>query len=223
MSFTGSVHLPPVRRRSPLLITLAVIVVAVIGVTIATRVYTDKLWFDSVGFTGVFTTQLVTELVLFAIAFVLMGGMVAVNMYIAFRLRPSGRRRGASAILDRYRDLLEQHLKLVIAVPSVLLGGMAGLSASTQVLPVLAWLNRVPSGVTDSKFGLDASFYMLEYPIWRLATSLLLSALIFAFVAAVAVHFAVGNLASGRPRLRAAAPAPVARHLSVLAGPGMIV
>ena len=210
-------------RRSPLLITVSILFALALVIALAARVVTDKLWFDSVGFSSVFVTQLVAELVLFAIAFVVMGGVVALNIYLAYRLRPAARRRGASAILDRYRDALEGHLGLVMALAAVVFGGMAGLSATTQVLPALAWLHRVPAGVNDSRFGLDVSFFMLEYPMWRLVASLVLSALIFGLVAAVAVHFAVGNLLTGRPRAQSSAPAPVARHLSILAGLVMIV
>jgi len=223
MSVPGPIHLPTIRRRSPLLITASILVLAGAAAAILSHLYTDKLWFDSVGYTGVFTTQLLTELALFALGFVVMGGAVALNIYLGYRLRPVARRRGASAILDRYRDLLESNLKLVVAVPAILIGGMAGLSSSVQVLPVLAWLHRVPSGIVDSKFGLDTTFFMLEYPVWRLVVSMVLSALVFGLIAAVAVHFAVGNLASGRPRVRSIGPAPVARHLSVLASLLMIV
>ena len=216
MSTPGPIRLSP-RRRNPLIATLAILVGLTVIAGIGSRIFTDKLWFDSVGFVEVFSTQLLGELALFGIGFALIGGLLAANMYIAYRLRPQARRRGASAILDRYRDLLEHNLLLVIAVPSVLIGGLAGLSASSQVLPVLAWLHRVPSGIKDSKFGLDTTFFMLEYPVWRLTASMVLSALVLALIAAVAVHFAVGNLASGRPRVRGAAPGPVARHLSVLA------
>ena len=207
----------PRARRSPLLITLAILAVLTAVFAGFARFFTDKLWFDSIGYSQVFWTQLGAGAALFAIALVVVGGVVAANIWIAHRLRPAQRRRGASAILDRYRDALEANLALVIVLPAVLLGGMAGISASTQTLPVLAYLNRRPSGVIDPTFGLDASFFMVEYPVWRMASSLVLSALIFGLIAAVTVHFAVGNLATGRPRVTGRAPAPVARHLSLMA------
>ena len=216
MTFPGIAR-PPATTRSPLLATVLILVALALGGLTFARVFTDKLWFDAIGYAGVFWTQIGAQAALFAIAFLVMALTVGLNIYIAYRLRPSTRRRGASAVLDRYRDALEANFTVVLLLPSAVLGGMAGLSATTQVLPVLAWLNRSPSGVTDSRFGLDTTFFMLEYPVWRLASSLLLSSVIFGLLAAVVVHFAVGNLASGRPRARSSAPAPVARHLSVLA------
>lgn len=209
---------PPVARRNPLVWTVLILVALALSSMLFARVFTDKLWFDSIGYSQVFWTQIGAQAALFGVGFAVMGLLVAGNIWLAFRLRPSARRRGASAILDRYRDALEANLKFVLILPSVVLGAMAGLSAMTQTLPVLAWLNRAPSGVVDATFGLDTTFYMIEYPVWRLASSMLLSALVFGLIAAVVVHFAVGNLASGRPRSpKSAPPAPVARHLSIMA------
>ncbi len=215
-------HVAARPRRSPLLMTLVILLVLTIALITGAHFYSDLLWFQSVGFVGVFSTQLVTQFVLFLIGFVVMGGAVGLSMLVAFRLRPAARRRGASAILDRYRDALESNLKVAIIGPSVLLGGLAGLSATSLAMPVLAWLNRSPVGAVDSRFGLDVTFFMLEYPIWRSAVSMVVTALLFGLIAAAAVHFAVGNLASGRQRLRTAPPAPVARHLSILAALVMV-
>lgn len=210
-------------RRNPLTLTVVGLTIAGVLIYFFAQFWTEKQWFDSVGFSNVFWTQLGTSIGLFVLGLVVMGGLLYANMRIAYRLRPQSRRRGASAVLDRYRDLLESNLALSLVTPSVVLGALTGLSASSQTLPVLAWINRVPSGHTDAKFGLDASFFMLQYPIWSLVLSTLFSALMFSLVAAAIVHFVVGNLLTGRQRVSAAPPAPVARHLSILAGLLLIV
>ena len=206
---------PASPRRSPLVVT-AVILAAVLGAFLLfSGIWTEKLWFDSIGFTGVFWTQLVTRAVLFLVGALVVGGLLWVNMALAFRSRPQHRRTGASAVLDRYRDLLEQNALAALALPAGVFGFMAGLSTATQTLPVLGWLKRQTSGVTDPTFGLDTTFFMLEYPGWRVAAPLLMSGLVSSFVAAAAVHFAIGNLGAGRePGRRATRPALV--HLSVL-------
>ena len=208
-------------RRSPLVITAVVLGLGLAAFGALTALYTELLWFDAAGFAGVFTTQLLTRAALFVVGALVMGGSVALNMVLAWRARPQQRRRGASAVLDRYRDLLEANLVGAIAIPSVVLGVMAGLSATTQVLPVLGWLNRSPLGKTDPKFNLDISFYLFDYPILRLASSLLMSAAVFGLLAAVVVHFAVGNLASGRRGVRA--PGPMTRHLSLLGAVVLVI
>ncbi|MBK8463039.1 MAG: UPF0182 family protein [Nigerium sp.] len=211
---------PP--RRSPLLITVVILGIALGVFLLAASLWTEKLWFDSTGFTSVFTTQLIASVVLFVIGAVVVGGLLWLNMTLAFRSRPAQRRRGASALLDRYRDALEQNGRVAFLVPAVLLGVMAGLSAASQAMPVLAWLNRQSAGQIEPTFGLDVTFFMLELPVWRLAASLLMSALVFAFLSAAAVHFVVGNIATGREAGGFATRAATV-HLSILGAAILLV
>lgn len=204
-----------VSRRGPLIPTILVLAGLVTAFVIFTELWTTKLWFDSVGYAQVFSTQLLAQVLLFAAFFLAMAAIVGVNMWIAFRLRPVARRTGQSAILDRYRDLLEANIWLAVLAPSLFLGLIAGASAVSQSLEYLAWWNRSSFGAGDPYFGLDAGFYVFEYPVWQDVLSFLMGALFFALLAAAAVHFAVGGIASGR----GVASSRAARiHLSVLAG-----
>lgn len=202
-------------RRSPLLMT-AVIFAVVIGVFLVfTAVWTEKLWFDSTGFTNVFSTQLVTHVALFLIAAVIVGGLIGGNMAVAMRLRSKVRGHSPSAVLDRYRDLLESNRVAAVAIPATVFAVMAGMSMSTQVIPVLAWLNRQPSGITDPTFGLDTTFYMIDYPVIRLGLSMLMSGMVFGLIAGAVTHFAVGNIGFGREN-RAGNHRGMMVHLSIM-------
>ncbi len=204
-----------VSRRGPLVPTILVLAGLVTAFVIFSELWTTKLWFDSVGYPQVFGTQLLAQVLLFVCFFLAMAAIVGVNMWIAFRLRPVARRTGQSAILDRYRDMLEANIWLAVLAPSAFLGLVAGASAVSQSLEYLAWWNRSSFGTTDPYFGLDAGFYVFEYPVWQDVLSFLMGALFFALLAAAAVHFAVGGIASGR----GVASSRAARiHLSVLAG-----
>ena len=50
--------------------------------------YVDWLWFGELGYRSVFTTQLVTRLVVFLVAGVLMGAIVFAALALAYRTRP---------------------------------------------------------------------------------------------------------------------------------------
>lgn len=204
-----------VSRRGPLIPTILVLGGLVTAYVIFTELWTTKLWFDSVTFPQVFSTQLVAQIVLFFAFFLAMALVVGLNMWIAYRLRPASRRTGQSAILDRYRDLLEANIRLAILVPSLFLGLVAGASAVSQSLQYLAWLNRTPFGTADPFFGLDVSFYVFEYPVWQDLLSFAMGAVFMALIAAAAVHFAVGGIVSGRGR---GASSAARIHLSVLVG-----
>jgi len=204
-------------RRGPLIPTIVVAGLLILAFMVFTELWTDKLWFDSVGYQVVFGTQLLAQTLLFAVFFLVMAGSVGLNMWIAYRARPVVRRTGESAILDRYRDLLESNAVLAMVIPSVFFGLLAGMSAVAQTMDFLAWANRVPFGQQDSYFGLDIGFFVFEYPVLRDVLAFVMSALFFSLIAAAAVHFAVGGLATGRPRTPGGKPTAARVHLSVLA------
>ncbi len=213
MSQSTTVH-----RRSPLLLTLAIAAVALIAFAVFTQVWTDKLWFESIGFGTVFSTELLTRLILFVGVGGLMAALVGGNMWLAIRLRPRGRRAGESAVLDAYRRMLENNSRIAVLVPAIALGILAGMSATTEVLPVLAWLNAVPFGLVDPNFGLDYKFFVFELPVWQSFLSFLLTATAFSLIATAIVHFATGALRAVRNTNRPQV-SPAARvHLSVLTG-----
>ncbi len=207
-----------ISRREPLLPTIVAIVGLIAVFVVFTELWTQRLWFESVRFPQVFTTQLLAQVLLFVIFFTLMALAVGLNMWIAFRLRPVQRRTGESAVLDRYRDLLESNIWLAILVPSVFFGLIAGVSAIGQAMDYLAWWNRTPFGTADAYFGLDVGFYVFEYPIWQDLLSFGMSALFFGLVAAAVVHFTVGGIGAGRGRAKGPRSNGARIHLSVLAG-----
>lgn len=209
-------------RRSPFVTTVVIAATLLVAYLIFTQIWTDKLWFDSVGFGVVFSTELITRIALFGIFGLAMAVLIAGNMWIAFRFRPSLRHSPQSEILDRYRQLLESRFWVAMLLPAVVIGGLAGMSAAGDVLPVLAWQHRVPFGVVDPTFGLDAGFYVFEYPIWQLVVSFLLTALTFSLIAAALVHFALGAMMPGRGR-GAAMPGATRVHLALLLGLILVV
>src|SRR5690606_13844811 len=79
---------PPQRRPRALWITLGIMVALFIAFTGFTSFYTERLWFGSVGYQGVFTKLLWTRIGLFAVFGVVMAAVVALNLAIAYRTRP---------------------------------------------------------------------------------------------------------------------------------------
>lgn len=204
-------------RRRVLVPTLFIIAAAVLVWVVFSELWTKKLWFDSVAFPQVFGTQLAAQAVLFVVFFALMALSVGGNMWLAFRLRPQQRKGGQSALLDRYRDLLEANMWLAILLPAGFFGLMAGAGAAAQSLKYLAWWNQTPFGTSDPYFGMDAGFYVFSYPVLTDLLSFGMGALFFGLIAAGAVHFAVGGLRFGRGGLGAGSR-PARIHLSVLTG-----
>ena len=81
-------RMPKLTRRSRILIVVAVIVVLLL--LIGPRfidTYVDWLWFGELGYRSVFTTQIVTRLVIFLAVALLIGGVVFAALALA-RIAP---------------------------------------------------------------------------------------------------------------------------------------
>ena len=212
--------IPESRRRRALVPTLLIAMALVVAYTIFTAVWTDKLWFDAIGYTSVFSTLIYARIGLFLAFGVVMGGFIAVNVAVAMRLRPRTRRTGPGAVLDRYRDVLESRIWVTVAVPSVIVGVLAGGSAVSEVEMFLAFVNSTDFGKTDPFFNFDVSFYVFQYPWWRFITSFALTATIAALVLSFGIHLATGAITFARRADKSARGASrgAMMHISALLG-----
>ena len=101
--------------RSCVLGAVGVLLVLFTAIGTLTNVYVDYLWFDETGFTEVFWTELQTRALLFAVAGVATGGLVAAAIYLAYRFRPTFRPMSLEQQnLERYRQSLEPRRGLVL-------------------------------------------------------------------------------------------------------------
>ncbi|WP_018658131.1 UPF0182 family protein [Actinomadura flavalba] len=198
----------------PVLVALGVLLIAFL---VFTAVWTNLLWYRSIGFSGVYTTQLSAKVILFLGAGALMALVVGANMMIAYRLRPAYRPLSVEQQgLERYRLIIDPRRKLIAAASLVLLALLTGSSVAGQWPTWLAFLNRTPFGVEDPQFGKDVSFYVFTYPFLRLVLGVVFATVILSILAAVMVHYLYGGLRLQGPGDKAS---PSARaHLSVLVG-----
>ena len=210
------------RRRSAILPTLVVVAVLVVLFAVFTSVWTDRLWYRSFDYGSVFTTMLTTRIGLFAVFGLLIAAAVAGNAALAYRLRPRlGAANPSSALLERYRELLESRFTWITLGVAGLIGLFAGGTASSQVLNYLAWRNATPFNVTDPQFGLDVSFFVFGYPWWRFVLSFVFATVVISTIAAAVVHYTMGGLRlSG---VRRGTSRAAAAHLSILVGLAVLV
>src|SRR5688572_9316875 len=118
-------------RSRALVITAIVLLVGFVGLTAFATFWTERLWFDSLGFQSVFTTLLWTRVGLFLVFGAVMSLAVGANMLVAYRTRPLFRPATPEQTgLDRYRDVVLPVRTWLMAGVSVLIGIFAGASAS---------------------------------------------------------------------------------------------
>ena len=209
---------PIVLPRWPRFVIPAVvaIVAALVLVSIIAGVWTDFLWYRSVGQTRVFSTTYSTKWLLFFVGALFMVVAVGANMVLAYRLRPDEPTRSAGQQgVDAYRQAIDPHRRGVTIVVLALLGLIAGLTASGSWQTWLLFVNRTKFGISDPQFHLDLSFFVFVYPFLRLALSFLFAAVLLSLVLATAVHLLYGGV---RPARRVQPTAGARAHLFVLAG-----
>ncbi|GAA2670546.1 MULTISPECIES: UPF0182 family protein [Actinosynnema] len=218
MATRPPVGLPRLSRRSRILLIIgAVVLVGLITGSRLLGTYVEWLWFGEVGFRNVFTTVLLTQFGLFAGVGLLVGGLLAVSLIVAYRTRPVFVPvAGPDDPVARYRSVVSRRLRLfAIAIP-VVVGVVAGTSAQAYWQEFQLFLNATPFGSTDAEFGLDIGFYAFKLPFYTWLLSWLFIATAIAFAGAVVAHYLFGGirLAGRGGQLSAAARV----HLAVVAG-----
>jgi uncharacterized membrane protein (UPF0182 family) len=157
--------------------------------------YTDLLWFREVDFTEVFTSMLITRLLLFLAVGLAMALFVAGNLYLAYRLRPLLRPHSAEqATLERYRMVIAPRLGTWIAVVGVVIGFFAGLSAQSRWKDWMLFQNGGNFGVRDPQFNVDVGFYIFDYPMVRYVLGVGFTAVVLSVIGALAVHYIFGGV-----------------------------
>ena len=205
------------RRTRILLITAGILLVVVLGGSRLVEFYVDWLWFGEVGYQGVFTTVLVTRLVQFILGAALLGGAVALILWLAYRSRPVFVPvSGPEDPVARYRTVVISRLRLfAIGIP-VIVGVIAGLAAQGDWQTTQLFLNSTDFGVTDPEFGSDVAFYAFQLPFYRWILSWLFITIAVCFIAALIMHYLFGGirLAGRSGQVSTAARA----QLAILAG-----
>ena len=177
--------------------------------------WTDYLWFNSVQFSPVWGTLLVTKIVLavigVAVAFALMLG----NLWLAQRVGPELAPPGpGEQLVLRYRSWTGSRRWLVLLGISGFFGLVLGLGATGWWEDWLLFSNRQPFGVTDPVFGRDIGFYVFQVPFLRDLLGWLFQFTVMTLVVVTAFYYLSGSVRVLSRGLRVAPGVKV--HLSVL-------
>ena len=205
------------RRRGPLPIVIAILVVASVALVSLSGFYADWLWFKSVDFTEVWSTILLTKATVFVVAGFATSLIITLNVYLAFRKRPLYVPLTVEADnLERYRSQIEPIRKLVLVGLSLVLFYFGGSSASQLWDTWLLFKNSTSFGVLDPQFGLDISFFAFKLPMYQALIAWAISTLVFAIIGSAIVHYLYGGI---RPQVAQERTTVAARvQLSVLIG-----
>jgi len=149
--------------------------------------YTDWLWFQDLGFAGVFRTRFLAQASLFVL-----GGLASVGAILgsAFLARRLAEQAVGSIEMPASAQMraMERPFSLAVVGGGLFLAlNMAG-AAAGRWEHVLRWRHATPFGAADPQFGLDIGFFVFTLPVYRFVQGWLLTVTVLALAAAVAVY-----------------------------------
>lgn len=208
------------RRRRVLVPTLVTLAVLLFLGSVFTNLWTDRLWFRSVGYGSVFSTILLTRTMLFIVGGVLFSALVLLSGLIAWRSRPDVLPTRREDPAYRYRAALAPVARPVVGALGVALAVFAGSIAASNWETFQLWANGTNFGTKDAHFGKDIGFFAFSYGWYRFLGSFAFAVLTLSVLVAAFVHYIVGGIRfAGGPRLTRAAQV----HLLTLVGIGVLV
>ncbi|MBK9179505.1 MAG: UPF0182 family protein [Acidimicrobiales bacterium] len=212
------------RRRSGLSrgrVLLIVLAVALFVLVTSLRglagFYTDYLWFDSLGFAGVWGGVLGAKIALTVIFTGLFFVLLWVNLLIADRIAPKFRPPGPEEdFVERYRELVGRRTGAVRAAVALVFALIAGLGVSGQWNDWILFTNYQSFGVKDPLFNTDVGFYVFRLPFLSFVVSWLFAAFVIIIIVTAVAHYLNGGIRFQTPIERVTPQ--VKAHLSVLLG-----
>ena len=193
MSFNSQPKLP--NPRSPLLIVVVVVALALVGLVSLSGFYADWLWFNSVDFTSVWKTILSTKAVLFVAFGLVTSTIILLNVIIAFKRRPLYVPMNIEADnLERYRAQVEPIRKFVLTGLALVLFYFSGSAGSLLWSSWLMFGNATSFGVKDPQFGMDISFFAFKLPFYQSILEWAISTVIISLIASIVVHYLYGGI-----------------------------
>jgi uncharacterized membrane protein (UPF0182 family) len=177
------------------------------------RFVTDYFWYQEVGFQSVFTTELSTKSLLFAVA------AVAAYLFVTLNAKYATSGLSKAPVLWRVSPELppvdiSKSLSRVVKPVGILFALLFGLTASGHWMDVLQWMNSSGFGVADPIFGRDVGFYVFVLPAMSTLLGMLRGLLIVTLIISLILHFLRGRVTL--PPQRVGLDAPADKHIAAL-------
>lgn len=195
---------------------------ALIFVQKAFIMYTDLLWYQSLGQAAVFTTILGTRAALFLIVGAVFFVWIYGNLRYARKPLPANLKLiGRRLLPEEERQQVEQYADKGLLVFAIISALMAGIVASGKWREVLQFTHAVPFGETDAIFGRDLGFYVFRLSLLNYVAQSAFFGIVVAFVTSGLVHVYQEALRLVGNRIHATAQARC--HLLGLLGLALLV
>ncbi|HXV69866.1 MAG TPA: UPF0182 family protein [Acidimicrobiia bacterium] len=182
----------PAGRRRPILVILGILLAIYLLLTMAGTLWTDYLWFDSVGFRDVWLRNWGLSILLGAIgiafAFLVIWGALKLVDRFSPRWAPFDLTE-EEELVERFREWVEPRIRQIRILITAGLAVIMGLTVATWRDDVFLFINSQGFGQTDPIFNVDLSFYIFRLPLWEMMVDWLFNLLVLTtVVVAIALY-----------------------------------
>ena len=209
------------RARWAIVIGVVVLIALIISAQHIASLYTDYLWFQSLGFSSVWAKTITVQVGLAATFTVVFFGLLWGNLLLADRLAPAAPAPAGDELVSRWQELVAPHMTWIRVGVAGLLALIGGISAHSQWDNWLLFSNAAPYTSASAPWdGLDPlnhmndGFYVFRLPFLSWLAGWAFSALVVTFLLCLVAHYLNGGI---RPHSAVQRVSPrVKAHLSVL-------
>ena len=211
--------LAPRRRPSSTRIVVVAVVLALVFLLFSLRgiagFYTDYLWFDELGITGVWKQVLGAKIILGAIFTVVFFVVMWANLAIADLLAPKFRSMGPEEeLVERYHQAVGTRAGIVRGALAGVFALIAGPGAAGQWNSWILFRNHVGFSAEDAQFDKDIGFYVFDLPFLTFVVDWLFATFVIVLVVTGVAHYLNGGIRFQAPDQKVTPQ--VKAHLSVL-------
>ncbi len=146
------------------LIIIGALVFLFIIAAIGKGIYAEWLWFNSLGFSSIYTTILSTRLWLFAVGAFAFFALLVSNLFLARRLSPVS---GDNVSIGQGLVVVRRVLDIGILGVAIFLSLIFGLVTSGQWETILRFTNATNFNITEPLLGRDVAFYIFNLPLYH--------------------------------------------------------
>ncbi|MGH9291534.1 MAG: UPF0182 family protein, partial [Acidimicrobiales bacterium] len=199
---------PPVvhtmrRYQIGILVAIIVIVLAIIALQAVANLFTNYVWYRSVGLTSVWRAMVGTKLELGGVFSGAMFLATWVSLVVVDRIAPRALFMSPELeLVRRYQSSIGRHRLAVRLVVSLLVGLAVGAGTTGQWQHWLLFLHGGTFGFRDAQFHRDVGYYVFKLPFISFLVDWLTLALVVLGVVSAVDHYLNGGLRFSGPSPR---------------------
>jgi len=141
-----------------------VLIALFIIATISKGIYTEWLWFDSLGYSSVYTTILTTKIWLFFVGAFVFIALLLLNLFVARRLSPPS---GSNMLPAQGLLVVRRAVDIGVLAAAIFISFIFGLVTSGHWEMVLRFAYGTDFNVVEPLLGRDVGFYIFQLPLYR--------------------------------------------------------